>query len=195
MNRRRQRLFKYAVDTFILLLEQITKKKHPIKCNDADTKAFENFMDEFTDSIGEEFIRKFLEYGMQSWFNDGSQKDYSRNIRVSWIFGKSAIKRWNANSIETNVFITRAGLKKRHKINVINRTSSIGNMVVTLIDSEEKQKKLLHNTKRGFLWCIANTTLYYHKSSLCATCINKTDCKELLKQEYNKIYKKRGYGE
>ena len=195
MNRKRQRLFRYSVDTFVLLLEQITLKKHPIKCNDTDVKCFDAFMDYFTDGIGEEFIRKFLEYGMQSWFNDGSEKDYSRNIRLSWIFGASAIKRWNACSIETNVFITRAGLKSRHKINVIKRTSNIEKIANTLINNQEKQKALFVGTDRGLLWCIANTTLYFHKSHVCATCANKIACKELLKKEYNKIYKIRGYGE
>ena len=195
MNKKRQRLFRYAVDTLIELLEQITKKKHPLKCNDTDVKSFDAFMDYFGDAIGEDFIRKFLEYGMQSWFNEGSDIDYSRRVRISWIFGASAIKRWNMCSMETNVFMTRAGIKIRHRINVIKKNSKINELVVTLIQREEKQKALHLNTDRGFLWCIATTTLYFHKSSFCVMCSNKNECKLLLKQEYNKVYIKRGYGE
>ena len=194
MNRKRQRLFRFAVDTFVSCLEQITKKKHPIKCNDTDVKSFDSFVDKFSESIGEEFISKFVLYGLQSWFNDGSSKDYSRNIRLSWIFGSAAIKRWEACSIETNVFITRSGLKTRHKINITKRTSSMKEFANSLIEREEINKKEFLNTSRGFLWCIANTTLYFHKSLSCVVCSSKNECKSLLKRDYPKIYEIRGYG-
>lgn len=194
-NRKRQRLFRYAVDTFIKLLEQVTKRKVNYKCNNSDTACWNNFMNTFSDSIGEEFVRKFLQYGVQSWFNDGSEKDYSRQIRFSWIFGKSAIIRWKKYDIATNVYITRIGLKQNHQINIVKKKTEIGKIVTSIRPVEEKFKEDYHNTKRGFLWCIANTTLYFHKSSKCATCLFKKECKILLKQEYPKIYIKRGYDE
>lgn len=191
---KRKRLFRYAVNIFIELLEQVTKtKKNNVRCNDADVASFETFMDTFGDNVGEEFIRKFTEYGMQSWFNDGSERDYSKAVRFSWIFGKKAIERWNKCSIETNVFITRKGLKTRHKINVVRRESSLSKLLVTVRPAEEKSKGLYLNTKRGLVWCVANTTLYFHKSSACAMCENKIDCKDILKREYPKVYKTRGY--
>lgn len=194
--RRRQRLFKYAVDLFIELLEQVTKRKNVnYKCSNADTACWDNFMDTFSDSIGEEFIKKFCEYGIQSWFNSGSKKDYSRDIRFNWVFGKTAIKRWNKHDISTNVYITRIGLKKEYDINVIKKHTELPNIVNTVRTVEEKFKETYHNTNRGFMWCVANTTLYFHKSSKCATCKFKQECKELLKNEYPKIYVKRGYGE
>ena len=169
--RRRQRLFRYAVDLFVQLLEQVTKRKRiNYTCNDADTICWNNFMDTFSDRIGEEFIRKFAEYGIQSWFNDGTEKDYSRSVRFNWIFGKSAIERWKKYDIETNMYITRIGIKKNHKINVIHKHTEIPKIVSTLRKTEEKFKSEFHNTRRGFLWCVANTTLYFHKSSICANC-------------------------
>ena len=120
-----KRLFRYAVDTFIELLEQVTKRKVNYKCNNSDTASWENFMDTFSNRIGEEFVRKFLEYGIQSWFNDGAIKDYSRQVRFSWIFGKAAIERWNKYDISTNVYITRIGLKKNHNINVVKKESNM----------------------------------------------------------------------
>jgi hypothetical protein len=152
-------------------------------------------MDTFSDRIGEEFVRKFLEYGIQSWFNDSSEKDYSHQIRFNWIFGKTAIERWNKCDIATNVYITRIGLKKNHKINVLKKETKIDEIVMSIRPVEEKFKGEYHNTKRGLLWCVANTTLYFHKSSKCATCLFKNECKDILKQEYPKIYLKRGYGE
>lgn len=192
-NRKRQKLFKYAVDNFVELLEQVTKRRVNYKCNNSDTACWNNFMDTFSDSIGEEFIRKFIEYGIQSWFNSGTKKDYSHEIHFNWIFGKAAIKRWNKFDISTNVYITRIGLKKNHKINLIKKETEIPKLINSIRVVEEQFKTDYYNTNKGFLWCIANTTLYFHKSSKCATCYFKNECKELLKQEFFKIYEIRGY--
>lgn len=192
--RKRQRLFRYAVDTFIDLLEQVTSRRVDYTCNKADVGCWDNFVDTFGDHIGEEFVRTFTLYGIQSWFNDGTEKDYSRSVRFSWIFGKKAIKRWYAFDIKTNVHITQIGIKKNHSIRAVPLDNEVGEMVDDIRRSEENFKAEFHNTNRGFLWCIANTTLYHHKSSNCVTCKFKNKCKEILKQEYKKVYIKRGYG-
>lgn len=192
--RKSQRLFRYAVDIFITLLCQVTKRKTiNYKCNDSDTSAWNNFMEEMEDNIGEDFVRKFVEYGVQSWINSGTEKDYSRIIRISWIFGKPAIERWRKYDIATNVYITRIGLKKDHNINLIKHKSNISELVQTIRPSEEKFKEEYHNSRRGLAWCIANTTLYFHKSSWCAKCQFKKECKDIMKEQYPKVYKIRGY--
>ena len=192
--RKKQRLFRFAVDIFIDLLEQVTKRKVNYKCNNADTASWNSFVDTFGDNIGEEFVRKFTEYGIQSWFNPGAQRDYSRAVRFSWIFGSAAIKRWNALSAETRTWVVRNSLKTDHKINTLKRTTRVPELVIKLRPVEEKFKSEFHNTNRGLLWCVANTTLYHHRSSHCTTCKFKENCKEILKSEYPKIYIARGYG-
>lgn len=107
---------------------------------------------------------------------------------------KRQLQRWKKYDIDTNVYITRIGLKTDHKINVIKKKTDIPALISTIRVVEEKFKAEYHNTNRGFMWCVANTTLYFHKSSKCATCKFKNECKELLKEEYPKIYVKRGYG-
>lgn len=192
--RKKQRLFRFAVDLFIDLLEQVTKRKVNYKCNNADTASWNSFVDTFGDNIGEEFVRKFTEYGIQSWFNPGAQRDYSRAVRFSWIFGSAAIKRWNALSAETRTWVVRNSLKTDHKINTLKRTTRVPELVIKLRPVEEKFKSEFHNTNRGLLWCVANTTLFHHRSSHCTTCKFKENCKEILKSEYHKIYIARGYG-
>ena len=192
--RKKQRLFRFAVDLFIDLLEQVTKRRVNYKCNNADTASWNSFVDTFGDNIGEEFVRKFTEYGIQSWFNPGAQRDYSRAVRFSWIFGSAAIKRWNALSAETRTWVVRNSLKTDHKINTLKRTASVPELVIKLRPVEEKFKSEFHNTNRGLLWCVANTTLFHHRSSHCTTCKFKENCKEILKSEYPKIYIARGYG-
>lgn len=186
-------MFHYAVDTFIDLLQQVTKRRRiDYKCNVNDKVSFDIFLYEFGVGIGEDFIRKFILYGIQSWFNSGSEIDNSYSIRFSWVIGGNAIKRWRKLGMEKNMSIVRSCLKKRYKIK-IKFNSNMKNIVLSVRDAEEKFKSEFHNTKRGFLWCVANTTLYYHKSSYCATCTFKQKCKEMLKENYITIYKARGY--
>lgn len=193
--RRRQRLFKYAVDIFVEMLEQITKKRSGYQCNKTDISCFEKYMNHFGDNIGEEFVRKYCEYQMQSWFNDGAEKDYGKTIRFSWLFGEKAIKRWHKYDISTNVYLTRKFLKKDYNVNTVKIKTEINDILLTVRDLEEYHKKLYLNTKKGLAWCIANTTLYFHKSMNCSVCNFKNDCKSILREEYNKAYKLRGYGE
>ena len=193
--RKKQRLFRFAVDLFIELLQQVTKRKNiPYRCNDADSASWDKFVETFGDNIGEEFIRKFVEYGVQSWFNSGSTRDYSRAVRFSWIVGSAAIKRWNALPAETRTWCVRSSLKKEHKINTLKHKSQISELLTKVRPAEEAFKSEFHNTNRGLAWCIANTSLFFHKSGLCTTCKFKENCKEILRIEYPTVYKLRGYG-
>ena len=192
--RKKQRLFRFSVDLFIELLEQVTKRKVNYRCNDADVSSWNKFIETYGDGIGEEFLRKYIEYGIQSWFNSGSERDYSRAVRFSWIVGSAAIKRWNALNSETRTFVVRSSLKTEHKINTLKHRSQLSELLTKVRPSEEKFKSEFHNTNRGLLWCVANTTLYFHRSSQCVTCLFKEQCKDILKREYPKIYKARGYG-
>lgn len=193
--RKKQRLFRFAVDLFIELLQQVTKRKNiPYRCNDADSASWDKFVETFGDNIGEEFIRKFVEYGVQSWFNSGSTRDYSRAVRFSWIVGSAAIKRWNALDAETRTWCVRSSLKREHKINTLKHKSQISELLMKVRPAEEAFKSEFHNTNRGLAWCIANTSLFFHKSGLCTTCEFKENCKEILRIEYPTVYKLRGYG-
>lgn len=188
------RLFRFAVDLFIQLLKQVTGRRVVrYACNNADTAAWAAFTAAFPDNIGEDFVRRFCEYGIQSWFNSGVDRDYSRAIRFSWVFGKSAIERWRMNDAGTNDFIVRSCLKRTYKINTVRRSGGLSEAVGSLRAVEEGFRRDFHNTRRGLAWCVANTTLYDHKSPLCVTCIHKAVCKATLAQEYPKLYIKRGY--
>lgn len=196
MVRRRQRLFRFAVDTFIDLLQQVSgRKRIDYRCSVADLQSWDIFMDEYGISVGEDFIRKFILFGIQSWFNKSCEVDYSRQIRFNWVIGRNAIERWRKLGQETNMEIVQSCLKKDYDIKPREIRSEMADVVVILRKSEEAYKSEFHNTNKGFMWCTANTTLYFHKSPLCATCKFKTECKKLLKQEYPLIYKRRGYGE
>lgn len=192
MVQNKKQLFRFAVDNFVLILEQIRKKKVNYKCNDVDVSSFNVFYETYKEKISTDFIKNFLQYNIQNYFNDDNY-DFSKKIRFSWIFGKKGIERWEKNKTSTNIYFVRKNLKKKYKINLSKKSSNLSQIITRVRLIEENFKKEFHNTKRGFLWCVANTTLYFHKSSFCATCIHKKECKELLEQEYKSIYIKRGY--
>ena len=189
-----RKLLRYAVDSFVTILEQISGKCCRYRLNKVDEISFYKFLNVF-DGVGEEFIRMFLEYQFQSWFNKGTDIDYSHTIRLSWMFGEKAVKRWKANKIETNVYLTRNHIQKFHDIKIKRTNKELQTVVVAVRIVEENFKKEFLNTKRGFSWCIANTTLFNHKSSNCIICQSKAKCKKMLENQYNNIYKLRGYAE
>lgn len=187
-------LYRYAVDIFVALLQQVQHRTKSYRCNDQDVLAWNKFVEYYENVyIGEEFIKTFAQYGIQSWFNPSMSETQKANCRFSWIFLAAAIKRWNALGAETNVNITRKCLKTIYEIGDNKIRSQLSNVYNQIRNSEERLKERYHNRKRGLEWCIANTTLYFHRSSFCASCIHKLDCKKILKLNYPKIYKLRGY--
>ena len=197
MNRKESKLYRQSVDLFIEMLESITKRRVNYKCNDADVSGFEAFCEEFdTNIIGMDFIKSYLEYQFQSWFNTGTDKDYSKTVRFNWMFGQKAIKRYRVFDPKTNRKIVQGHIKKLgiYKPKIAHK-SDIPELIIKIRTSEENFKREYYNTRRGFAWCIANTTLYNHRSSLCACCEFKNECKDILKEQYPRVFKKRGYGE
>ena len=193
-----RRLYKYAVDLFIELLTQVQgKRSKPYRCNDADTNAWRDwcaYYEERGVRIGEDFIRRYIEYGLQSWFNDSMTETQKYNVRFSWVFGKAAIKRWNALDANTRQFCVTTHLKQRFKVVRKKKSSTrLTALLKKVRPIEEKFKNEYLNTPRGLLWCKANTTLYNHKSSACAMCNYKDECKEMLLLNMPSVYKLRGY--
>lgn len=187
-------LYRYAVDIFVALLKQVQYRVKEYRCNDQDVRAWNTFVDYYSNTnIGEDFIRKFAEYGIQSWFNPDMTEIQKHRCRFAWIFGAAAIKRWNALGMDANVRLTRIGLRSKFEIKGKKIESQLSSAYSSVRVSEERLKQGYYNRKRGLDWCIANTTLFFHKSPLCASCIYKIDCKKILKVNYPKIYKLRGY--
>lgn len=193
-----RRLYKFAVDLFIEMLTQVQgKRSKAYRCNNNDTSAWNNFCEYYTEkkvAITEEFIRKFIEYGMQSWFNVDIDYTQRQNVRFSWIFGYKAIERWNALPANARQYYVSTQLKKDYKIKRKKSSSPRLSALLTKVRPiEEKFKQEYLNTPRGLLWCTANTTLFLHKSPSCAVCEFKDECKENLKMNMPNVYKLRGY--
>jgi len=186
MNKRS--LYHFAVDTFLRLFAKSIGYKINYRCNNNDVNSFYNFLEEYRDvSIGENFVREYIEYGFQYYTNDG---EVSTNMRMSWIFSKNAIKRFKNGGNLKKYRIRKYKVKNKIKTISSKPNSSIVNEVRLY---EEKCKKRFFNGKRGLAWCIAMTSLYFHKSSFCVNCVYKDECKEIEKINFPNVYKSRGY--
>ena len=195
--RKSKRLFRFAVDEFVRVLSQIQKRRVNYRCNNGDSKAWGDWIKEFENRgyiIGEDFIKTFTLFGVQSWMNPDSNVNnkYNYSVRINWIFGKNGIRRWDANPIGENKRFIREGIKSDFKL-LSKAKTRLGDIVTLIRPSEESHKQRFYNTKRGIAWCIVNTYLYHHRSPLCVGCDFRDECKDILKENYPKIYKIRGY--
>lgn len=194
---RGRRLFRESVDIFVSMLRQIKNQpRFQYRVTDADTAGFDAWAEAIgADKIGPDFMNRWAQYQFQSWFNDGATRDYNHAIRYNWIFnGGSAVKRWNALSEDKRQWVVRTSLKKDYRVKRSNVPRSAPTALFTTLRScEEEAKKRFYGTARGLLWCVANTTLYNHRSSQCVVCKFKSDCLETLKAEYPRVAAARGY--
>lgn len=197
---RGRRLYRYTVDLFISMLRDIKgASRFEYRMTDADVAGFDSWVQYWgADKVGEEFARQWAEYGFQSWFNAGAARDYNHAVRYNWIFnGKSAVARWKALDATVRTRVVRTSLKQRYKITPRNHSSVTSSartaLYTTVRPAEEALKKRFYGTPRGALWCIANTSLYNHRSSLCVVCAFKDDCALTLKREFPLIALARGY--
>lgn len=193
---KKRTLYRFAVDTFVELLSELQHRIKEYRCNDNDVRCWNAFVDCFKDvNIGKDFIVKFCQFGMQSWFNEDMSDEQKYQCRFSWVFSSKSVKRYkNVGGAKGAQYVIRYGLKKEKGVALIKGVKPSPSPYLELRKVEENFKKEFHNTKKGLVWCVSNTTLFHHISPLCSSCTNKKECKEILKENYNKIYKLRGYG-
>ena len=118
MNRR---LYKYAVDLFVEMLNQVQKRTKPYRCNDNYTHAWNIWVDYHKKNkiqVTEEYIRKLIEYGLNSWFNKDISYTQQMNVRFSWVFGSKAIERWNLMPAKGRQYFVQNELKKNNDLKI-----------------------------------------------------------------------------
>ena len=194
---RGKRLFRESVDLFTTLLRQIKgAPTFQYRITNADLAGFDAWVAYFgADKVGSDFLKRWTEYQFQSWFNSGTVKDYNHAVRYNWIFnGGSAVRRWNALPEETRRWTVRTSLKRDFALRTSNAPRTAPTELFTTLRAEEEAVKgRFYGTQRGLLWCVANTTLYHHRSGRCVVCKFAEDCKATLVKEYPRIAAARGY--
>jgi len=146
------------------------------------------------------FFVNWIESGFNYWYKPFS-KGIHRMIYFNWVFGKKAIDRYerikhkdnSLDHIKHRSLKTKAGIAILSKYRKRHSKTKYREQYVKVNSIEETEKKRYYNTVEGFLWCVANTTLFNHRSNACILCKNKTNCKESLRESYPKVFKLRGY--
>lgn len=156
-------------------------------------------------SVGIDFLVNYIECGFNLYFDATHLKFGVKSIQIEWIIGMTAVVRYEKiRDIDNKFFRGRRKINKDLSLRIVDKFKSLSttntkaiNELLTSGDIEfyESAKKKLYGTPEGLLWCTMNTTLYNHKSKLCIECANRTKCKTILRDNFPKLYKLRGYGQ
>lgn len=189
---KKRTLYRYAVDEYIRIFDDIRGCKSNYRCNDADVAAWNNFIEVYINgNLNKAFITSFIEFGLNHYITKGTDKK-RKLCRFSWVFSDSQTKLYKKVGAVYAAKIVSRELKQEFNIKVKHH-SLLRNVYTTVRISEERIKQEFFNTKKGLSWCVINTSLYFDKSSWCSKCQSFKECKEILKQNYPYIYKVRGY--
>jgi len=185
-------LFKYYYSSVL----NVTNYR--FKITDSKEKTIENFVRDIkelskTKVLQEDYLRQYFEFQFNHWYKYDS-KSSVKAIQIEWIVGKKAIARWKKVDKKIIGFIVRKNLKTDVKLKSRLVKENWDDLLLNLNPVEEDEKVRFFGTVKGFYNCLLATTLYNHKSPLCMKCPKIKECKEELKLQYPKIYKKRGYG-
>ena len=177
-----------------LLRKALQNPTYEFRCNDKDFKIINSFLEYYKDSIGELFIKRFIDVQFAYYIALNTNFGKGR-VFVSWIFGKAAFERYDAKLNWQRTKDIRKTLNKRITVSRKPITSSISDCLLSIRTDEENEKVKYLNTPKGLAWCASTTTLYFHKSENCLGCSNKENCKLTLKNNMPYLYRLRGYGQ
>lgn len=135
-------------------------------------------------SLGSLFLWKYCTFQYLYW-KDLELKSFNKKVNFSYFFGEKALKRFLSRNQEFDWQLIDIDQQFKLLIEGSNKE---------FISYRNPNRSIGLNTPTGLTNCIATTTLYDHKDLSCNMCIYKEECKELLRTNYLKIYKQRGYG-
>lgn len=195
---RKQALYRYSVKLLIDILYQMgCDMRNTFRVNNTDIYAWNAFIEHY-ESASKDFVRRFILFQLNCKYgsrNGAISRTTLSRTRLAWLVSKKAIDSWEKVNPEFANKLTSKQLKSRFELTTVSVKSSIPDIATKLIEREEKAKSEFINTNKGLAWCVANTTLYHHKSRWCVSCRFNGECKEMLRLNYPLIYKIRGYAE
>lgn len=145
------------------------------------------------ETIGINFLTTYFVFQFDYW-TKLEIKTFSERIHLQFIIGGKAFDRWLTRNVIFDWTIYQSAFLKTYNISTSEIKDFFKEENFSILNkAEELEKSRFYNTDRGFLNCITNTSLFYHRSPLCATCNNKIDCKKLLKENYLQIFVARNY--
>lgn len=145
------------------------------------------------ESIGRTFVYDYFCFQLDYWKNMDTR--FGKKIPISWFIGKKAFERWKKNPEEDLWHAYQTANEFGIHIGLIHTTGPVHMDVLELKETEEAEKARFGDPAKQLVHCLETTTLYNHRSTLCISCPEKNACKALLKENFYKIYLKRGYSE
>jgi len=177
-----------------------SRKDYEFKPHSREKQAIKNFADflisRHKKSIGPAFLFKYFSFQFEYW-NSKETREKEKLAQISWIIGKKAFERWLIKSHDywyfcKNGVLRLNGIKFSEAQKLLGVERNIVNFV-EINDLEELQKNKFFNQKKGFVYCLNNTTLFNDKSIFCEDCRFKENCKNLLGINYPAVFERRGY--
>lgn len=143
------------------------------------------------ESLGYNWLWKYLVFQFDYWDNL-TITAFNGKMNFAFIFGQKAVNRYLQRNQEYDWQLEDSNVVSKYKIS--KNEFELLFRVSTVKQSYQNPNRLIGlNTESGLVNCIATTTLYDINDHSCTQCKYSKECKELLRLNYPKIYKDRGY--
>lgn len=181
-------------DIYLAYKNELEKKRRPEQVKSFLEKA--KLKDHLVEKLAINLIEKNLNLQIPDFVNcQFFALNYMPYLpKIEHITSDKSFERWEKYKDWYKKKISKENLKKlRKKQGKENSLEYLRELLElkNLKDYEEEDKKLFHNTVRGFDLCLTSTSLYNRKSEFCRTCVFKTKCIKILKIKYLPLYKLR----
>lgn len=158
------------------------KDSYKFNPTEKNKKLAEQFISSvITESRGFRFIWTYFIFQFNYYSELELVNNYGK-LQLSYILGKSSIKRWELRDIEFDYT-----LEFSEKVNF---SYFFEKRISEAVNSRESvdilKKRLHHNSDFGLNYCLENTSLYTARHIPCLTCKHKLACKRILEENYAK---------
>lgn len=143
--------------------KKVFNEKIEIKKRDVSyMKTFLNLLDEMygLDNLGEDFLFNYLIFQ----FDKYSTADTNMKVQLNWIYGKSAIEKWQKKEENHEYF----GNLFRQRFNIRNQHSCCKPEPISLV-YKDREKRRFPDIQRQLLHC-SELSLYDRNSDVCDEC-------------------------
>lgn len=180
------------IDSYRFFADILAENKYVVEKKSEDyAKTFLTLLGKHYHSttLRSDFLWLYLVFQFNYW-QGVELRSFDRRMKFSFIFGRKAFKRylerdqefdWVLQGCEVSRAVSRVKFNK--KFSVIEKRDTPN------VESIHRSRFL--NKEAGLGNCLALTTLYDPEDNNCKQCNFKGECKELLRMNYPKFYRKR----
>ncbi len=122
--------------------------------------------------IGNNFLFDYLAFQFSYWSNKKTREPDGLP-KIEWVIGPKALKRWHKRNKTYYRYFANKDVLNPNKITLQEFLKKQNNFKIL---GDDRERKRLHNTKRGWINCLNKTQLYQEESKYCKICIFKEKC-------------------